>query len=73
MAEKLSPGQRWVVAGAAGATLAASLAGAHRAFGWPRPNVSATVLRMALRATWREARATADDRRRQVLAVALRG
>jgi hypothetical protein len=52
---------RGVIAGTAGATLAASLGYARLAYHRRGHTVSGAVLRMALRGTWREARATAKD------------
>ena len=52
---------RAAIAGAAGATLAASLGYASLVYHRPGHSVSEALLRMALRGTWREARATAKD------------
>jgi hypothetical protein len=58
-----NPARRRVIAGTAGATLAMSLGYARLAF-WRRGHsVSGAVLRLALRGAWREALATAKDRR----------
>jgi hypothetical protein len=56
------------IAATAGATLAVSLGYAQLASRGSRHSLSGAVLRMALRATWREARATAKDGRLRVLA-----
>ena len=62
MTDKLTkPGLRTAIAATAGATLAVSLGYARLASRRPRHDLSDAVLRMALRATWREARATARD------------
>ena len=64
--------RRRVIAGTAGASLAASVGFAHLAHRHQH-SLSGAVLRMALRATWREARATARDAGSRVRAVARPG
>jgi hypothetical protein len=72
-----NPGLRTAIAATAGATLAMSLGYAQLASRRARHSLSGAVLRMALRmalrATWREARATAKDARARVRAVVSRG
>jgi hypothetical protein len=67
-----TPALRRVIIGTAGANLAMSVGFAYRASRRPQHSLSGAVLRMALRATWREARATARDGRARVRAVAAR-
>jgi hypothetical protein len=68
-----TPRLRTAIAATAGATLAMSLGYAQLASRRPRHSLSGAVLRIGLRATWREARATAKDGRARVRAVASRG
>ena len=56
-----SPGLRTAIAATAGGTLALSLGYAQLTSRRRRRSLSEAVLHMALRATWREARATAND------------
>jgi hypothetical protein len=58
-----NPARRRVIAGTAGATLAASVGYAHLVYHRRRHSVSGAVLRLALRGAWREALATARDQR----------
>lgn len=64
---------RTAIAASAAATLAIALGYAQLAAHLRRHSLSGAVLRIALRATWREARATAKDGRARVRAVASRG
>src|ERR687898_531381 len=64
---------RTAIAASAAVTLAMALGYAQLAAHRRRHSLSGAVLRIALRATWREARATAKDGRARVRAVASRG
>lgn len=64
---------RRAIAGAAGATLVVSLGYAGLASRRRGHGLSDAALRMALRGTWREARATAKDGRARVRTLASRG
>ena len=72
MKNQENPARRRVIAGAAGATLAASLGYARLVFYRRRHSVSGAVLRLALRGAWREALATAKDGRIRARDFALR-
>jgi hypothetical protein len=65
--------RRTVIAGTAGAGLAASLGVAELARRRQQHSLSGLVLRIALRATWREARATARDAPARVRAAVTPG
>ena len=67
-----NPARKRVIAGTAGATLAASLGYARVRSYRRRHSVSSAVLRLALRGAWREALATAKDGRVRARDFALR-